>query len=178
MDSVCLESRCAASARDGEAVTPSRPCYLSDADIARRLLISRHEWPFVRTQFETEGMPAKDAITKKRYWPAVVAWLDARHGIGAAFSDPFRKRGEEHWDEGRTGPQDEKARGRQHSGMVGSLKLFPAHERLQSTDGLAGRRARRKVGRGVPVLPSAAHGMAQAEGADSAAGRTDNRNRD
>lgn len=67
------------------------PLYVMDAEIGRRLGINEKDWPRVRCQFEIEGMPRKDPVVKKRYWPAVKLWLDQRH----AFDGPD---GKENWD--------------------------------------------------------------------------------
>ena len=72
-------------AREPEGMEPGpgelETVYLSDAEIGRRLGIAEAEWPRVKREFEAEGMPAKDAITKKRFWPSIVWWLYKRHGL-------------------------------------------------------------------------------------------------
>lgn len=78
-----------------EEPLPTPPQFLSDAEIGRRLGIAEGEWPRVRTAFEREGMPAKDPIAKKRFWPAVEQWLLNRHGISN--SVPVPPDGKENW---------------------------------------------------------------------------------
>lgn len=67
-------------------------CYLSDAEIARRLHVSDDKWAMLR---ETAGFPPKDPIVKKRFWPSVEAWLFHRHGISDNMPPPVD--GQEHW---------------------------------------------------------------------------------
>lgn len=59
------------------------PLYLPDRQIAARLL-GRHagEWPVYIAAWERAGMPAADPVTGLRYWPAIRAWFDLRHGLG------------------------------------------------------------------------------------------------
>jgi hypothetical protein len=75
---------------------PARaPLYVMDAEIGRRLGINEKDWPRVRCQFELEGMPKADAVTRKRFWPAVYQWLLARHNIGVTVKEtPY---GKENW---------------------------------------------------------------------------------
>lgn len=60
---------------------PTPPQFLSDAEIGRRLGIAEGEWPRVRTAFERDGLPRKDPVANKRYWPAIERWLLARYGF-------------------------------------------------------------------------------------------------
>lgn len=71
------------------------PLYLKDAEIGDRLGIAKSDWPRVRQQFESEGLPKPDPITKKRFWPAVEQWLLNRHGISN--SVPVPQDGKENW---------------------------------------------------------------------------------
>ncbi len=67
---------------------PFAPLFLSDAEVGRRLGIAEGEWPRVRTAFEREGMPRKDAVANKRYWPAIERWLLARNGFSDSVHAP------------------------------------------------------------------------------------------
>lgn len=53
-------------------------CYLNDAELAERLNIGTEKLSMLRVQ---PGFPPRDAITNKRFWPAVEAWLLRRHRI-------------------------------------------------------------------------------------------------
>jgi hypothetical protein len=39
------------------------------------------EWRALAKVWEGQGLPAIDPQTGARYWPAVRAWLDRRHGL-------------------------------------------------------------------------------------------------
>jgi hypothetical protein len=56
--------------------------FVNDTEIMRRLGIGDDAWPSVRTYLEREGLPKKDHIIRKRYWPAIEAWLNQRYGAG------------------------------------------------------------------------------------------------
>lgn len=71
------------------------PLYINDTEISARLGIAKDEWPRVRQQFERDGLPAKDPVVKKRFWPAVERWLLNRHGISN--SVPVPPDGKENW---------------------------------------------------------------------------------
>ena len=81
------------------ANTHERPSlYLSEPEIAYLVLPSTkaQEWPNIAAVLEREGLPRIDPIMGGRYWLAVRAWLDRRHGLRkgnvAATAD-----GEESW---------------------------------------------------------------------------------
>lgn len=79
--------------------------YLRDSQIRRKLGISEERWPGVLAAFERQGFPSPDAITSKRFWPAVRAWLYARHGIGGSIPGPIEgdDDGEENWPHRKAG---------------------------------------------------------------------------
>lgn len=57
--------------------------YLSEPEIAELVLppTKAREWPDIAAVLEREGLPRIDPIMGGRYWPAVRAWLDRRHGL-------------------------------------------------------------------------------------------------
>lgn len=57
--------------------------YLSESEIACLVLppYKACEWPDIAAVLEREGLPRIDPIMGGRYWPAVRAWLDRRHGL-------------------------------------------------------------------------------------------------
>ncbi|MER9596671.1 MULTISPECIES: hypothetical protein [unclassified Mesorhizobium] len=65
------------------AANDNTPLYLSEATIAQRVLgaKSKVQWAAVAAVWEREGLPRVDPITGYRYWPAVRAFLDRRHGL-------------------------------------------------------------------------------------------------
>ena len=57
--------------------------YPTEDELARAVLGAKHarDWASVAASFELEGMPKVDPLTGRRYWPAVRAFLDRRHGL-------------------------------------------------------------------------------------------------
>jgi hypothetical protein len=77
------------------------PC---EAEIARRLSQSEKRWRGVARVLERDGLPKIDPVMGGRFWPAVVAFFQARYGVGPVHAvgsvtvvqgPPDR---EEHWD--------------------------------------------------------------------------------
>ena len=60
------------------------PLYLDEAEIARRVGVTPAEWTGTATVLERHGLPAKDGLFGRRYWPAVKAFLDHRAGLTGA----------------------------------------------------------------------------------------------
>ena len=61
---------------------PTSTLYPSEAEIARELLGDRaRQWPEVAAVLEREGLPRIDPIMGARYFPAVRAFFDRRHGL-------------------------------------------------------------------------------------------------
>lgn len=69
------------------------PC---EAEIARRLSQTPTDWKARAVLLERQGMPRIDPVMGGRYWPAVQAWFDKRHGI-ASFG-PSAMDGTENFD--------------------------------------------------------------------------------
>jgi hypothetical protein len=79
-------------------VTNAEPLYVSDERLRERLGISGDRWPRVLAAFRADlTFPPSDPVTGARYWPAVRAWLDHRHGLGKMHSSV--KDGDENWDD-------------------------------------------------------------------------------
>lgn len=63
--------------------------YLTDAEIARRIGQQPAEWQATAALLEKDGLPRPDPLFgDRRYWPAVVAFLDARNGLAARLPEP------------------------------------------------------------------------------------------
>ena len=77
----------------------NNPLYLSEASIAARVLggKAKTQWSALATLWERDGLPRIDPMTGCRYWPAVRAWLDRRHGLTQA-SLPGSVDGLENWN--------------------------------------------------------------------------------
>lgn len=73
--------------------------YLPEAAIAQRVLGSRSakQWSALATVWEREGLPRIDPMTGCRYWPAVRAFLDRRHGL-TRVTVPVSADGAENWN--------------------------------------------------------------------------------
>lgn len=55
----------------------------SEAEIARRLSQSRHEWTAKAIVLEREGLPRVDPVMGGRCWPAVEAFFRKRSGLSS-----------------------------------------------------------------------------------------------
>jgi hypothetical protein len=54
--------------------------YVTETECASRLGFSPGTWDRLRVRYERLGMPRKDPISKRRYWPAVRAFFDRHNG--------------------------------------------------------------------------------------------------
>lgn len=72
-----------------------QPLFINGIEMSRRLGIAKGEWPRVRRYFEGKGMPKKDPIVGKWFWPAMVFWLYQYYGILKHDSGP--PDGKENW---------------------------------------------------------------------------------
>jgi len=65
------------------ASNDNSPLYLPEPAIAQRVLGPRAktQWAALAMVWEREGLPRIDPLTGCRYWPAVRAFLDQRHGV-------------------------------------------------------------------------------------------------
>lgn len=55
--------------------------FIPEREIARRLGVSLTKWRQVRGTLEARGLRRQDPLLKMRYWPAVKAFFDNRHGV-------------------------------------------------------------------------------------------------
>lgn len=64
--------------------------YLTDEQIARRLGLDRPgEWTATAGTLEKRGLPRPNPLFGgRRYWPAVVAFLDRLEGLAARLEEP------------------------------------------------------------------------------------------
>lgn len=53
----------------------------SEAEIARRLSQTPQEWAAKARLLERDGLPRIDPLMGGRYWPAVRAYFQTRHGL-------------------------------------------------------------------------------------------------
>jgi hypothetical protein len=84
--------------------------YMTDAEIAAELGIETESWKSTAAVLEKDGLPKFDPLFgRRRYWPAVRAYLDRRNGLGNSSSIGTID-GEENWN-GRYG-NDRRARAR------------------------------------------------------------------
>lgn len=78
------------------------PLYKTDREIAPLIGVGEEKWRALARAWEGGGLPARDPeFGNKRFWPAVVAWLYARNGLGPSLgmsvaTDSGRD-GQEHW---------------------------------------------------------------------------------
>src|SRR5439155_5907255 len=73
------------------------PC---EAEVARRLSQSEKRWRGVARQLEREGLPKIDPLMGGRFWPAVVDFFRARHGVSKVgdVMISLAPPGDENWD--------------------------------------------------------------------------------
>lgn len=60
--------------------------YVSETECATRLGFTRSSWQRLRSRYERLGMPRKDPVSQRRYWPAVRAFFDRHNSV--AVSNP------------------------------------------------------------------------------------------
>lgn len=68
----------------------------SEAVIARRLSQTPADWKARAVLLERQGLPRIDPMMGGRYWPAVLAWFNKRHGIASL--GPSSQDGTENYD--------------------------------------------------------------------------------
>lgn len=72
--------------------------FVYDNEIARRLGVGEDKLRPAIKVLEKEGFPKKETLFGgRRYWPAVKAFFNRRHGVGNV--DAFANDGEEHFDD-------------------------------------------------------------------------------
>lgn len=58
--------------------------YVTDGEIAKVLGVSTDKWKQIATVLSRKGLPPPSPLFEnRRYWPAVKAFLDRRHGLQA-----------------------------------------------------------------------------------------------
>ena len=87
--------------RPPAALAPSA-LYVKEAEVARLVLGPGRasEWKGIAVVLERTGFPQVDPLMGGRYWPAVLAWLDRRHGVGLP-TGPHAPDGPENWSDER-----------------------------------------------------------------------------
>jgi len=71
--------------------------YPDEAELARCVLGKKsRQWPSIAAVLEREGLPKVDPLTGGRFWPAVRAFLDRRHGLRKDLV-PANADGDEAW---------------------------------------------------------------------------------
>jgi hypothetical protein len=71
--------------------------YPDESEIARYILGKKaKQWTKIAPILEREGLPRIDPLTGGRFWPAVRAFLDRRHGLRKDLV-PASADGEESW---------------------------------------------------------------------------------
>ena len=76
--------------------------YKSEAEIAKLVGVPIEQWRAMASVWDRQGLPPIDLQTDKRYWPAVKAFLDRRHGLGQDSIVGFAPDGEEHPEHARS----------------------------------------------------------------------------
>jgi hypothetical protein len=80
---------------------PDDRLFLTEGEIAERLGVTSLEWQAAALALEKSGLPLADPVFgRRRYWPAVRAYLDRRAGLLHSPS-PLTRDGEENWDADR-----------------------------------------------------------------------------
>jgi hypothetical protein len=76
---------------------PSASLYKSEREIAALVLgPDAGRWPSLAAIWEREGLPTIDTMAGMRFWPAVRAFFDRRHGLMQGHV-PARADGDETW---------------------------------------------------------------------------------
>lgn len=88
-----------------QSVAPRASClYPREEEVARLIFGAKRpsasEWKAIAIVLERSGLPKADPLMGGRYWPAVVAWFDRRHGL-ASTAGGYAVDGKENWDYGR-----------------------------------------------------------------------------
>ena len=56
--------------------------YISEDEIASRVGVGRKRWRSLAATLERDGLPKRNPVIGKRYWPAVRSFLDRMEGVG------------------------------------------------------------------------------------------------
>lgn len=84
--------------------------FVTEAECAERIGLSTEQFKFSLLAATKAGFPAPDDLFgKRRYWPAVVSWLDRRYGLGGGgLAAPPGLDGVENWNGNTTKVQRSK----------------------------------------------------------------------
>ena len=78
---------------------PVESLFLTESEIAERVGMSSAEWIAAAVALEKSGLPRPDPVFhRRRYWPAVKAFLDRRAGLGQD-APSLAIDGGERWDD-------------------------------------------------------------------------------
>jgi hypothetical protein len=75
--------------------------FMTDAEVAKMLGLGTDEFKATAIVLQREGFPMPDPLFKRRrYWPAVKAFLDQRYNLGSQIGAGAHARldGKENWD--------------------------------------------------------------------------------
>jgi hypothetical protein len=71
-----------------ELIEEGIPLYANEAETARRLGISQDRWRAARRVLEPQGLPKRDSLFNRRFWPAVEAFFNRRYGLETSDTSP------------------------------------------------------------------------------------------
>ena len=76
------------------------PLFVDDNELRRRInpKVGRDRFRSVIRALEIKGFPRIHPLFRGRYWPAVLAWLDADNGVGKDGGTGTALDGPENWD--------------------------------------------------------------------------------
>ena len=79
------------------ALPADGPLYRTEEEIAAAVGVGDDKWRGAVKTLEQQGLPKRDPLfCNRRYWPAVRAFLDRRHGLSTDFPFP-QPDGKEKW---------------------------------------------------------------------------------
>jgi hypothetical protein len=77
---------------------PDAALYMSDQELIALFGCGEKKARAAIRILEKQGLPLKDPLIGKRYFPAVTKFLDRRHGVEPHFSPSLIPDGKEEWD--------------------------------------------------------------------------------
>jgi hypothetical protein len=92
-----MAAKASSAAGRTSRATANAALYKSERDIAALVLgADAARWPNLAAVWERDGLPRIDAMTGMRFWPAVRAFFDRRHGLILEHI-PAKADGDETW---------------------------------------------------------------------------------
>ncbi|TBA86279.1 winged helix-turn-helix domain-containing protein [Rhizobium ruizarguesonis] len=87
-------------------VTTKAGCFVTEGQLAERIGLTLDQLKIALPAAEKAGFPTKDPLfADRRYWPAVVAWLDRRYGLRPeGYTGPYAVDGRENWGDDEPEP--------------------------------------------------------------------------